>query len=72
MPYVNIQIVGSATREQKERLVAEVTESLATILNKDRDRTTVVIQEVSSENWGIGGLLRDDWVRRKEAAHDDR
>jgi 4-oxalocrotonate tautomerase len=71
MPYVNIQIVGSATREQKERLVAEVTESLVSILNKDRDRTTVVIQEVASENWGIGGLLRDDWVRRKEAGRDD-
>ncbi len=70
MPYVNIQIVGSATREQKERLVAEVTESLVTILNKDRDRTTVVIQEVSPENWGIGGLLRDDWVRRKDANRD--
>lgn len=66
MPFVNIQIVGSATRDQKERLVQEVTESLVRILHKDPARTTVVIQEVAAENWGIGGLLRDDWLRKQK------
>jgi len=65
VPYVNIQIVGSATREEKAELVKEVTASLARILGKDPNRTTVVIQEVVSENWGIGGLLRDDWLKRQ-------
>lgn len=65
---MNIQIVGSATREEKAELVQEVTGSLARILGKDPTRTTVVIQEVSSENWGIGGMLRDDWLESREAA----
>ena len=65
MPYVNIQIVGSATREEKAELVKEVTGALARILGKEPNRTTVVIQEVASENWGIGGLLRDDWLEKQ-------
>lgn len=63
MPYVNIQITQGATREQKARLVKEVTDSLVRILGKNPEHTHVVIQEIDDENWGFSGLLTDEWKK---------
>ena len=57
MPYVNIKITREgATAEQKAELIAGVTELLQTVLNKNPATTVVVIDEVETDNWGIGGL----------------
>jgi 4-oxalocrotonate tautomerase len=64
MPYVNIKITDEgATKEQKLALIAGVTELLASVLGKNPATTVVVIDEVSTDNWGIGGELVSD--RRK-------
>jgi len=63
MPYVNIQITRGATREQKSRLVRDVTESLVRVLGKKPEHTHVVIQEIAEEDWGFCGLLTDDWKK---------
>ena len=63
MPYVNIQITQGATREQKARLVREVTESLVRVLGKKPEHTHVVIQEINDENWGFSGMLTDEWKK---------
>jgi 4-oxalocrotonate tautomerase len=56
MPYVNIRITGDrATPEQKARLITGVTQLLAEVLGKDPQTTFVVIDEVDTDNWGIGG-----------------
>jgi 4-oxalocrotonate tautomerase len=56
MPYVNIKITREgATAEQKAELIAGVTELLQTVLNKNPATTVVVIDEVETDNWGIGG-----------------
>ena len=56
MPYVNIKITREgATAEQKARLIREVTGLLAEILGKNPQTTVVVIEEVDTDNWGIGG-----------------
>jgi 4-oxalocrotonate tautomerase len=56
MPYVNIRITREgATAEQKARLIAGVTELLRTTLGKNPATTVVVIDEVDTDNWGIGG-----------------
>jgi 4-oxalocrotonate tautomerase len=56
MPYVNIKITREgATAEQKARLIAGVTELLRTELGKNPATTVVVIDEVETDNWGIGG-----------------
>lgn len=56
MPYVNIKITRSgATAEQKERLIRGVTDLLVEVLGKNPATTVVVIEEVESDNWGIGG-----------------
>lgn len=65
MPYVNLQITRGATREQKARIVAEFTATLATVLGKKPEHTHIVIQEIDEEDWGYAGLLTDDWKKRQ-------
>jgi 4-oxalocrotonate tautomerase len=56
MPYVNIKITKEgATAEQKAKLIQGVTGLLADVLGKNPLTTTVVIDEVETDNWGIGG-----------------
>ncbi|MFT4765198.1 MAG: 4-oxalocrotonate tautomerase [Oleispira sp.] len=56
MPYVNIKITDEqVTREQKAQLIAGVTQLLVDVLNKNPATTVVVIDEVNTDNWGIGG-----------------
>lgn len=57
MPYVNIKITDEGvTREQKKLLIAGVTEVLQKTLGKNPKTTTVVIDEINVDNWGMGGL----------------
>ena len=56
MPYVNIKITKEgATKEQKAELIKGVTELLQKVLNKNPQTTVVVIDEVKTDNCGIGG-----------------
>jgi 4-oxalocrotonate tautomerase len=56
MPFVNIQITREgATPAQKAELIAGVTELLQRVLNKNPATTFVIIDEVDTDNWGIGG-----------------
>ena len=56
MPYVNIKITREgATAEQKAALIAGATKLLVDILGKNPNTTVVVIDEVDTDNWGIGG-----------------
>lgn len=63
MPYVNIQITTGATRDQKSRLVRDVTGSLVDVLGKRPEHIHIVIQEIEEENWGFEGMLTDDWKK---------
>ena len=56
MPYVNIKITKEgATAEQKARLIEGGTKLLAEVLDQQPETTVVVIDEIDSDNWGIGG-----------------
>ena len=56
MPYVNIRITREgATPEQKARLIKGATRLLVEVLGKNPATTVVVIDEVDTDNWGIGG-----------------
>ncbi|MCC9395857.1 4-oxalocrotonate tautomerase family protein, partial [Enterobacter hormaechei subsp. steigerwaltii] len=49
---------------QKAELIGGVTELLARVLGKNPETTVVVIDEVDTDNWGIGGKSVSE--RRKE------
>ena len=70
MPYVNIQILEGATREQKAELVRDVTDSLVRVLGKKPEHIHVVLQEIEEENWGFEGMLTDDWKAARARTSD--
>jgi 4-oxalocrotonate tautomerase len=64
MPYVNIKVtIEGVTAEQKERLIRGVTQLIFDVLGKKPQTTYVVIDEVETDNWGVGGETVT--VRRK-------
>ena len=58
MPYVNIKITkeGNVTPEQKRALIEGATNLLHDVLGKNKSTTVVTIDEVDTDNWGIGGI----------------
>lgn len=58
MPFVNIRITkenGEPTNEQKQELITGVTDLLARVLNKNKASTVVIIDEIDTDNYGLGG-----------------
>ncbi len=56
MPFVNIKITkDGATAEQKAEVIKGVTDLLVKVLHKNPQTTMVLIEEVDTDNWGIGG-----------------
>ncbi|WP_299487251.1 4-oxalocrotonate tautomerase family protein [Acaryochloris sp. IP29b_bin.137] len=57
MPFVNVKITREgATPQQKAELIQGVTDLLVQVLDKNPATTFVVIDEVATEDWGVGGL----------------
>jgi 4-oxalocrotonate tautomerase len=70
MPFVNIKITREgASAEQKAQLIWGVTNLLADILGKNPQTTVVVIEEVDTDNWGIGG---ESVSVRRQREHQER
>ena len=66
MPFVNIKITREgATAEQKEALIAGVTQLLADTMGKNPATTVVIIEEVETDNWGIGGKSVTELRKKK-------
>ena len=56
MPFVNIKITNEdVTPEKKAELIKGATELLKNVLGKNPETTVVVIEEVDTDSWGIGG-----------------
>ena len=56
VPYVNIRITREGvSAEQKQQLMQGATQLLVDVLGKNPETTVVVIDEVETDNWGIGG-----------------
>lgn len=58
MPFINIRVTkenGEPTAEQKRALISGVTELVASVLGRNRASTVVIIDEVDTDNYGLGG-----------------
>ena len=58
MPYVNIKITReqeALTAEQKAALIKGVTDLLVDVINRGPKTTVVVIDEIDTDNYGVGG-----------------
>lgn len=55
MPYINIKVTDEGvTAQQKKQLIEGATELMVDVLGKNPATTFVVIDEVNTDNWGIG------------------
>jgi 4-oxalocrotonate tautomerase len=58
MPFINVKMThedGGATKEQKEKLAEGITELFADIFGRGASSAVVLIEEVSTDNYAIGG-----------------
>ncbi|BDB63959.1 tautomerase [Helicobacter cinaedi] len=70
MPFVNIRITkenGEPTTKQKEEIINGVTDLLAKVLNKNKASTVVIIDEIDTDNYGLGGKSITE-VRKEQKA----
>ncbi len=57
MPFINVKLIeGVFTAEQKQQVVTRLTDAMVSIEGENmRPVTWVVVEEVKSGDWGIGG-----------------
>lgn len=56
MPYVNIKVTSDGlTPAKKAELIKGATDLLVNVLGKNPKTTVVIIDEVDTDNWGVGG-----------------
>ncbi|MCH9799561.1 MAG: 4-oxalocrotonate tautomerase family protein, partial [Betaproteobacteria bacterium] len=53
----NVKLAGSVTKEQKQAIAKEITETLVKHAHKPANYTYIVFEEVETEDWAIGGQL---------------
>ena len=56
MPMVQVTMLEGRTVEQKHDLIRRLTEATAEAVGGDPQRIRVALYEVSSDDWGIGGV----------------
>lgn len=69
MPFVKICVTkenDEPTKEQKELLINGVTNLINEVLGKNKSSTVVIIEEIDTDNYGLGGKsitnLRKKWA----------
>lgn len=57
MPLVQVKLIeGVFSAEQKQQMIAKLTDAMVEIEGENmRDVTSVIVEEVKSGDWGIGG-----------------
>lgn len=54
MPFINLKVVGKLTKEQKQIIAVEFSDTLLKVAGKPKESTYLVIDEVEGENWAVG------------------
>jgi 4-oxalocrotonate tautomerase len=54
MPYINLRLVGKLSKEQKEKIAKEFSDTLLRVAKKPKEYTYLVIDEIPGENWAQG------------------
>ena len=57
MPYINVKLAGSLSKEQKKEIAKEITDTMQRIAHKPPSYTYIVFDEVEMEDWAIAGQL---------------
>ena len=71
MPLVMIKVIeGVFSGDEKQRMIEKVTEAMVSVEGENlREKTVVILEEVKSGDWGIGGkTLTTDDVKQLRAS----
>ncbi len=71
MPLATIKMIeGVFSGDEKQRMIEKVTEAMLSVEGENlRDYTLVILEEVKSGDWGVGGkTLTTDDVKRLRAS----
>lgn len=67
MPIVNIKVTDQGmSMEQKKALIEGATDLLVQVLNKPRETVDVIIDEINTNNWGVGGKMMSEILQSKQ------
>ncbi len=67
MPLISVEAVHP-TKEQKEKLIAELTKKASEILNVDEKFFYVLVKENDLDNWGVGGKPLTQFMAEQKGA----
>jgi len=71
MPLATIKVIeGVFSGDEKQRMIEKVTEAMVSVEGENlREKTVVILEEVKSGDWGIGGkTLTTDDVKQLRAS----
>lgn len=57
MPFIEVKVAGKLSKEQKQQIASEITDTMERVAGKPPAATYIVINEVSRENWAKSGQL---------------
>ena len=60
MPIVRVEMWPGRTKEQKAELARAITDAVVNIAKTTPEATHVIFQDISNENWAVGGVLASD------------
>ena len=60
MPIVRVEMWPGRTHAQKAELAKLITEAIVKVTHAPPNTTTIIFEDVSKENWAIGGILASD------------
>lgn len=69
MPYINVKITkerGGLSREQEAKLVKDLPDVLVAVLGRGEKTTVVTIDEISTDDYAIGGQLVSE-IRKQQS-----
>lgn len=56
MPFVQVQMIEGKSDEQKRHLIESITATISSVLEIPADGVRVILQDVPSNHYGIGGV----------------
>ena len=66
MPFINVNMAGpEPTKEQKQKLVEEMTDTMVRVLGKSRERVQIYIETYDASSIGSGGKTLEE-IRKEQ------
>lgn len=57
MPYIDVKVAGELSKEQKQEIVKQITQTMQDVAGKPPEATYITIQEVPRTNWAKKGQM---------------